>query len=79
MDLIEKNKEVFFSGYIKPVFDEDPGPEGGVAAAKGGPVNSWWVAGFDETNVALVGISTGMSLVVHLVPESLARHLLLSL
>ena len=26
--LIEKNKELFFSGVVKPVYDENPSPEG---------------------------------------------------
>ena len=26
--LLEKNKELFFSGYVKPIYDENPSPEG---------------------------------------------------
>lgn len=26
--LIEKNIELFFSGYLKPIYDENPSPEG---------------------------------------------------
>ena len=26
--LIEKNVELFFSGYLKPIYDENPSPEG---------------------------------------------------
>lgn len=26
--LIEKNKELFFSGFVKPIYDENPSPEG---------------------------------------------------
>lgn len=30
--LLEKNKELFVSGYIKPVYEEDPSAEGAFAS-----------------------------------------------
>lgn len=39
--LIEANKRLYFSGYIKPVYDEDSSPENGVAAHDMGPLNEW--------------------------------------
>ena len=59
--LIEKNKEVFFSCYVKPIYEDNPSADGGIATKKLGPINSWWVAGFDETNIPLIGFSTGWS------------------
>lgn len=26
--LLEKNKQLFFSGFVKPIYDENPSPEG---------------------------------------------------
>ena len=42
--LIDKNKEIFFSGYLTC---EDPGLEDSVDVYDCGPINSWWNAGFD--------------------------------
>ena len=58
--LIEKNKELFFSSYVKPIYEDNPSAEGGIATKKMGPINSWWVTGFDETNTPLIGFSTGL-------------------
>ena len=58
--LIDKNIELFISGYVKPVYDESPGKEGGVCTKRMGPINEWWVAGFDGGETALIGFGTGM-------------------
>merc|ERR1719228_3121263 len=57
--LIDKNKEIFFSGYLKHLTCEDPGLEDGVPVYDCGPINSWWNAGFDGGEKALTGFSTG--------------------
>jgi len=57
--LIDKNKEIFFSGYLKHLTCEDPGIEDGVPVFDCGPINSWWNAGFDGGEKALTGFSTG--------------------
>lgn len=41
--LIEANKRLYFSGYIKPVYDEDSSPENGIPAHDMGPLNEWYV------------------------------------
>ena len=43
--LIEKNIELFFSGVIKPVYDDSLDLESGVTATRLGPINEWWTAG----------------------------------
>ncbi|KAJ7334456.1 DNA (cytosine-5)-methyltransferase 1 [Desmophyllum pertusum] len=59
--LIEKNIELFFSGYLKPIYDENPSPEGGVPVKSIGPINEWWVAGFDGGENALIGFTTAFA------------------
>nr|UOI87905.1 DNA cytosine-5-methyltransferase 1 [Sogatella furcifera] len=56
--LIERNVLLFFSGYIKAIYEENPGPEDGVAAHDIGPINEWWLSGFDGGEKALIGFST---------------------
>ena len=57
--MIEKNKELFFSGYIKPIYDENSSTEGGIPTKALGPINEWFTAGFDGGEKALIGFSTG--------------------
>ena len=49
--LIERNALLFFSGYLKPIYDENPDIEGGVPAKEMGPINEWWISGFDGGNI----------------------------
>lgn len=94
--LIERNIELYFSGAVKPIYDDNPcldgergaeepggsaGPAtpppcgaqllgfwadacgsslaGGVRAKKLGPINAWWITGFDGGEKALIGFTTG--------------------
>ncbi|XP_014661569.1 PREDICTED: DNA (cytosine-5)-methyltransferase 1-like [Priapulus caudatus] len=59
--LIEKNVELLFSGYIKPIYDESPAVEGGISTRNMGPINEWWTAGFDGGENALIGFSTAFA------------------
>ena len=34
-------------------------PSGGVPAKKLGPINAWWITGFDGGEKALIGFTTG--------------------
>lgn len=36
-----------------------PRPSGGVPAKKLGPINAWWITGFDGGEKALIGFTTG--------------------
>lgn len=59
--LIEKNVELFFSGYAKPIYDDDPSLEGGVNGKNLGPINEWWITGFDGGEKVLTGFSTSFA------------------
>ncbi|CAK8688847.1 unnamed protein product [Clavelina lepadiformis] len=59
--LIEKNIELYFSGVVKPVYDEDSSTDNGVPGKRFGPINEWWTAGFDGGERALVGFSTAFA------------------
>eukprot|EP00795_Rhopilema_esculentum_P006330 gene6330-11763_t len=59
--LIEKNKELMMSGFLKPIYDEDPSPEGGIAVKNIGPINEWWITGFDGGERALIGFTTAFA------------------
>uniref|UniRef100_S4RAY1 DNA (cytosine-5-)-methyltransferase 1 n=1 Tax=Petromyzon marinus TaxID=7757 RepID=S4RAY1_PETMA len=59
--LVEKNVELYLSGVVKPIYDENPCNDGGVSAKKLGPINSWWTTGFDGGEKALVGITTAFA------------------
>lgn len=56
--LIENDKQIFFSGYIKPIYDEDPSPNNGVPAQELGPIVEWWISGFDGGNSFLIAFRT---------------------
>lgn len=56
--LIERNVELYMSGHMKPIYAEDPSPEGGIATRAVGPIGSWWTTGFDGGEKAVVGVTT---------------------
>lgn len=56
--LIEDNVLLYFSGYLKPIYEESAAAEGGIPAKDLGPINEWWVSGFDGGERALLGFST---------------------
>ena len=45
--LIERNVLLFTSGYVKPIYCDDPTPADAVPAKDIGPINEWWISGFD--------------------------------
>ncbi|XP_053320799.1 DNA (cytosine-5)-methyltransferase 1 isoform X2 [Spea bombifrons] len=59
--LIEKNIELYFSGVVKPIYDDSPSLDGGVRAKKLGPINAWWITGFDGGEKALIGFTTAFA------------------
>ncbi|XP_078007936.1 DNA (cytosine-5)-methyltransferase 1-like [Phascolarctos cinereus] len=59
--LVEKNIELYFSGVVKPVFTEDPRTEGGVKAKGLGPINAWWIGGYEGGQKAFIGFTTGFA------------------
>ncbi|ESN92163.1 hypothetical protein HELRODRAFT_116156 [Helobdella robusta] len=68
--LLEKNVELYFSGYIKPIYDDNPSIEaGGICTRNMGPINQWWTAGFDGGEVPVVGFSTAFAEYILLSPS----------
>ncbi|XP_051825328.1 DNA (cytosine-5)-methyltransferase 1-like [Antechinus flavipes] len=59
--LVEKNIELFFSGVVKPIYDENSSPEGGIIAKRLGPINGWWITGYDRGDKALIGLTTAFA------------------
>ena len=47
--LIERNVLLYTSGYLKPIFSDDPThtSEDSVPVMDVGPINEWWISGFD--------------------------------
>ncbi|KAJ8981447.1 hypothetical protein NQ317_000122 [Molorchus minor] len=45
--LVDQGVNLYFSGYIKPIDNEDPSTNDGVLVSKAGPIREWWVYGFD--------------------------------
>lgn len=56
--LIEKNKELYFCGHVKPIYSDETTTEGGIATEEMGPINEWFVHGFDGF-FPVIGFSTG--------------------
>lgn len=57
--LIESDKPVYLKGYLKPLTDTDDGPnEGSVATCGIGPIDQWWISGFDGGERVLIGVES---------------------
>uniref|UniRef100_A0A8C6W4E4 DNA (cytosine-5)-methyltransferase n=1 Tax=Nannospalax galili TaxID=1026970 RepID=A0A8C6W4E4_NANGA len=59
--LIEKNVELYFSGTAKAIYEDNPSLEGGVNGKNLGPINEWWITGFDGGEKALIGFSSSFA------------------
>lgn len=51
---IEANHFLYAYGYVKPVWNDNPGTEGGIATKEIGPINEWFVSGFDGGEKAIM-------------------------
>nr|AFV53350.1 DNA (cytosine-5-)-methyltransferase 1 [Pleurobrachia bachei] len=70
--LIDNNVPLYFSGYIKPIYDDTPSTEEcGVWASRCGPIDAWYVTGFDGGERELIGFTTVYAeyLLLHPGPE----------
>uniref|UniRef100_F7GG75 DNA (cytosine-5)-methyltransferase n=1 Tax=Monodelphis domestica TaxID=13616 RepID=F7GG75_MONDO len=67
--LVEKNIELYFSGTVKPIYDDNPCLDGGVRAKKLGPINAWWITGFDGGEKALIGFTTAFADYILMAPS----------
>nr|CAH7742222.1 unnamed protein product [Callosobruchus chinensis] len=56
--LVECNVPLYFSGFVKPVYEEDCSVNNGIAAHDCGPINEWWSAGFDGGEKLPIGLTT---------------------
>jgi DNA (cytosine-5)-methyltransferase 1 len=43
---IEANHLLFAYGYVKPVWNDNPGIQGGIATKEIAPINEWFISGF---------------------------------
>nr|AKR53930.1 DNA (cytosine-5) methyltransferase 1 [Latrunculia apicalis] len=68
--LVERNVELYFSGCLKPIYDENPDPSDGVPTRELGPINSWWIAGFDGGEKALIGFTTAYAEYILMAPSA---------
>lgn len=59
--LIEKNVELLFSGTAKAIYEDNPSSEGGVNGKNLGPIDEWWITGFDGGEKVLIGFSTSFA------------------
>jgi DNA (cytosine-5)-methyltransferase 1 len=57
-DLVEQNVVLRLSGFMKPVYAEDPSIDDGIPTHDIGPINAWYITGFDGGEKAYVGILT---------------------
>ena len=55
---IEQNQLLYAFGYIKPIYSDNPDAEGGIATTEIGPINEWYIGGFDGGEKALIGFAT---------------------
>ncbi|XP_028404799.1 DNA (cytosine-5)-methyltransferase 1-like isoform X2 [Dendronephthya gigantea] len=67
--LIEKNKELFLSGYVKPIYDDNISADGGISTKGIGPINEWWTTGFDGGENVVIGITTAFAEYVLMAPS----------
>lgn len=62
--------ELYFSGSLKPIYDESADPSNGIPTRELGPINSWWVAGFDGGEKALIGFTTAYAEYILMEPSA---------
>lgn len=51
---IEANHLLYAYGYVKAVWNDNPGVEGGIATKEIGPINEWFISGFDGGEKAIM-------------------------
>ncbi len=60
--LIERNGNLWASGYIKTITDDSEDIEGAVPVCEMGPLESWWITGFDFGPKAVLGTEEWVAL-----------------
>lgn len=56
--LIEKNAYIYFSGYVKAIYDDDPSVENGIPGKDLGPIVEWYTSGFDGGENPIISFAT---------------------
>jgi DNA (cytosine-5)-methyltransferase 1 len=51
---IEANHLLFAYGYVKPVWNDNPGIQGGIATKEIAPINEWFISGFHGGEKAIM-------------------------
>ena len=51
---IESNHLIYACGYLKPVWNDNTGADGGIATKEIGPINEWFVSDFENGEKAVV-------------------------
>ena len=67
---------MYFSGSLKAISDENPDPSDGVPARELGPINAWWIAGFDGGEKALIGFTTAYAEYILMEPSAAYRPIM---
>ena len=57
-DMLTRNEEIHFAGYLKCLTDDNPSPDSGVAVMDAGPLTEWWISGYGEGHNVTLGVST---------------------
>ncbi|RWS25244.1 DNA (cytosine-5)-methyltransferase PliMCI-like protein, partial [Leptotrombidium deliense] len=56
--LIEEGKEIYVAGFVKCIYDDDESTENGIETKDIGPINEWWIGGFDGGDSLLIGLES---------------------
>ncbi|KAL4142389.1 hypothetical protein QTP88_004856 [Uroleucon formosanum] len=55
--MMEKNVNLYITGYVKPIYNHSLDIKGGIAC-NAGPILEWWLSSYDGGSQALIGINT---------------------
>lgn len=58
--LIEQEVHIYISGFIKPIYSDDPSTENSVPTKDIGPIVEWYTTGFDGGNEPIIALSTAL-------------------
>ncbi|CAB4065192.1 DNMT1 [Lepeophtheirus salmonis] len=59
--IIEKNEELYMSGYLKIITCDDPSEKEGIPVYDIGPIRQWWNGGFDGGSKNIIGVSSELA------------------
>ncbi|VVC27392.1 DNA (cytosine-5)-methyltransferase 1-like,Bromo adjacent homology (BAH) domain,DNA (cytosine-5)- [Cinara cedri] len=56
--IIEQNKPIYLTGYVKPIYDYDSSIENGIAVKQLGSILEWFLESYDCGSKIVIGVST---------------------